>query len=78
MFVVLLNVDGKEYCLAYSPMPTVGWSFGTVIEKEEIIKPVNKAKAIINEITKNITHSIELLFSQHMKHLAFTIFLVLL
>ena len=76
--VVLLNVDGKEYCLAYSPMPTVGWSFGTVIEKEEIIKPVNKAKAIINEITKNITHSIELLFSQHMKHLAFTIFLVLL
>ena len=74
--VVLLNVDGKEYYLAYSPMPSVGWSFGTLIEKKEVIEPVNKAKALINEITKNITQSIEMLFAQHMRHIAITVILV--
>lgn len=75
--VKLINVEGKDYFLAYSPMPSVGWSFGTLIEKNEVIAPVNKAKAIISKITKVMTYSIESLFSQHMKHICFTIILVL-
>ena len=75
--VELLNVDGKEYYLAYSPMPSVGWSFGTLIEKNEVIAPANRAKEIINKITVDITHSIESLFSQHLKHIVITILLVL-
>ena len=31
-------VDGRNYYLAYSPMPTVGWSFGTLTLQDEIIK----------------------------------------
>ena len=76
--VVLLNVDGKDYFLAYSPMPTVGWSFGTLIEKEEVIKPLEEAKFMISNITQDITVSIESLFSQHMKHILITIMLVLI
>lgn len=75
--VELLNVDGKEYYLAYSPMPSVGWSFGTLIEKNEVIEPANRAKAIINKITESITHKIKALFSQHIRHVLITILIVL-
>ena len=36
--VVPVKIDGKNYYLAYSPMPSIGWSFGTLTLQDEIIK----------------------------------------
>ena len=75
--VELLQVDGKEYYLAYSPMSAIGWSFGTLIERDEVIKPVNMSKVIIKELSDNITLSIKSFFLDHVKHILITIALIL-
>ena len=75
--VELLQVDGKEYYLAYSPMPSTGWSFGTLIERDEVIKPVNMAKVIIKDISNNITVSIQSFFSQHLRFIVIVIVVIL-
>lgn len=36
-----VTVDGREYYLAYAPMPTLGWSFGTLLKKEMVIGKVD-------------------------------------
>ena len=74
--VELLKVDGKEYYLAYSPMPSLGWSFGTLIERDEVIKPVNMAKVIIKELSDTVTVSIQSVFYQHIWHILITIALI--
>ena len=76
--VELLNVDGKEYYIAYSPMPSIGWSFGSLIEREEVINPVNMAKVIIKQLSDEITSSIRLVFNQHAKHILITIAIILI
>ncbi len=76
--VELLNVDGKDYYIAYSPMPSVGWSFGTLIERSEVIKPANMAKDIINEIRADITKFIQNLFNQHIRDILITVLITLL
>ena len=76
--VVLLNVDGKDYYLAYSPLPSVGWSFGTLIERKEVIQPANTAKEMINTITKDMMSSIESLFLKHIRYIIITFLLILL
>ena len=40
-----VTVDGKEYYLAYAPIRSVGWSFGTLIAKEETLLPATKAQS---------------------------------
>ena len=76
--VELLKVDGKEYFLAYYPMPSIGWSFGTLIERDEVIQPVNDAKEIIKELSNTITLSIKSFFFQHIQHIFITICVILL
>ena len=39
-----VTVDGKEYYLAYAPIQSMGWSFGTLIEKDETLLPAMAAK----------------------------------
>ncbi|MBP5469182.1 MAG: Cache 3/Cache 2 fusion domain-containing protein, partial [Candidatus Riflebacteria bacterium] len=73
-----VRVDGKEYYLAYEPMPSIGWCFGTLIERDEVIQPVNKAKKIIKDLSDNITTSIQAFFKQHLKHIIITIAIILL
>lgn len=42
--VTQVTVDGKEYYLAYAPMPSVGWSFGTLIDRDVVVQPAREAK----------------------------------
>lgn len=39
-----VTVDGKEYYLAYAPIKSVGWSFGTLIAKDETLLPAREAR----------------------------------
>jgi sigma-B regulation protein RsbU (phosphoserine phosphatase) len=42
--VTLVTVDGKEHFLAYAPIKSVGWSFGTLVDKGETINPAVYAR----------------------------------
>ena len=39
-----VTIDGKEYYLAYAPIKSLGWSFGTLIAKDETLSPAMEAK----------------------------------
>lgn len=40
--VLLIGVDDKEYYLAFAPMQKVGWSFGMLLEKDEVMAPARQ------------------------------------
>ncbi|MBQ7516514.1 MAG: SpoIIE family protein phosphatase [Schwartzia sp.] len=42
--VASVTVDGETYYLAFAPMKTLGWSFGTLIKKETAMEPVREAR----------------------------------
>jgi sigma-B regulation protein RsbU (phosphoserine phosphatase) len=44
-----VTVDGKEYYLAYAPIKSMGWSFGTLIAKDETLSPAMEAKTEVRE-----------------------------
>lgn len=45
----LVKMGDKEYVLAYAPMPTIGWSFGTLSERDKVVAPVRNAKKTVEE-----------------------------
>ena len=67
--VALVAVDGKNYYLAYAPMPSIGWSFGTLIERDEVIQPANSAKFIILNQSKRFADTLQTFYKQHLKHI---------
>ena len=67
--VSLVSVDGKEYYLAYAPMPSIGWSYGTLIEREEVIRPANLAREIILNQSKKFATTLQSFYTQHAKHI---------
>ena len=42
--IVLVTMDGEEYYLAYVPLPSLGYSFGTMLKREEVLAPVALAR----------------------------------
>ena len=42
-------VDGEKYYLAFAPIPSVGWSFGTLLAAEEVQAPMQEAKEVFAE-----------------------------
>ena len=51
--VLLIGVDNEEYYLAFAPMPTVGWSFGMLLEKDEVMA---LARQISNETSDEMNN----------------------
>lgn len=60
--VQLVTVDGVEYYLAYAPMRSLGWSFGTLVEKENIIYPAQYARDRLLVYMKDFSAAMEGLF----------------
>ncbi|MBO6291256.1 MAG: SpoIIE family protein phosphatase [Selenomonas sp.] len=50
--VVKVLVDGEEYYLAFAPMPVIGWSFGALIGREEVLAPAQEVTALVHEEMK--------------------------
>lgn len=42
-------IDGKHYYLAFAPMQSIGWSFGTLIEENEVNGPADETRQSILE-----------------------------
>lgn len=39
----IFKMDGKEYCIAFSPIEETGWSFATLIARDDLMRPAVKA-----------------------------------
>ena len=76
--VALVNVDGKEFYLAYSPMPSIGWSYGTLIQRDEVIQPANVAKSIILKQSKEFAVALQSFYMQHLKHIIISLVVIIL
>ncbi|MBQ7479276.1 MAG: SpoIIE family protein phosphatase [Selenomonadaceae bacterium] len=42
--VSLVTLDDNEYYLAYAPVEYVGWSFGTLIDRDLVVQPAQEAR----------------------------------
>lgn len=47
--VKLVKINGEMYYIAYSPMPSVGWSFATLIREEEIMNSAEQSRTYFTE-----------------------------
>ena len=41
-----IKIDGEEYYLAFAPIESTGWSFGTLLAAEEVQKPIQETNSI--------------------------------
>ena len=76
--VALVTVEGKEYYLAYAQMPSIGWSFGTLIERDEVIKPVEIAKDIVVNNSTDFTESIQFFYRQHTRLILLSLVVIMI
>ncbi len=74
--IALVTVEGKEYYLAYAPMKSIGWSFGTLIERDEVIAPASKAKNIVIKQSESFNTLMNSFYKKHLKLIS--LYLVLL
>ena len=63
--IAIINDNGKEFFLAYAPVKSIGWSFGTLIEKDKVIKPAKKAKEIVINKSINLITNIRYHYKKH-------------
>ncbi len=47
--IAAVDIDNAEYYLAFAPMKSIGWSFGTLINKSEIFLFGDQIKEDVNE-----------------------------
>ena len=71
-----VTIEGKEYYLGYAPVPTPGWYFGTLITKEEILRPAKAAKTIILQESNGFVDNMHLLFWINLAKLALIITII--
>ena len=45
--VEIVSIDFEKYYIAYAPMKSIGWSLGTTIKVEEVLRPSEEAKSQI-------------------------------
>lgn len=63
--IVLVVMDGEEYYLAYAPLPSLGWSFGTMLKRDEVMSPVVAARENISAHTEEYRAQIQYLFLEN-------------
>ena len=52
--VALIDYDGQQFYLAYTPLDIQGWSFGVVMDVSEIVNPAKISQEAIEKITENL------------------------
>ena len=63
--IAIIKDNGKEFFLAYAPIKSIGWSFGTVIEKDIVIKSAEKAKEIVINKSSIFNTNIKSYYEKH-------------
>ena len=62
--IVMVNLDGVDYYLAYAPLPSVGWSFGTLLKVSEVLEPVAVVRESLSVHPEAFNVSIHSVFMQ--------------
>ncbi len=68
--VVPVVLDGKEYYLAYAPMPVFNWSLGSLALKSEVVDGVQAAKDDVLRISKGLIDSVHGFFMGTFREMA--------
>ena len=76
--VVQIDIDGKDYYLAYVPMKSIGWSFGTLIEVNEVIKPANEIKETVLTQSKSFETSLQAYYLKYFNLIIISLFIILI
>ncbi|MCR5175509.1 MAG: SpoIIE family protein phosphatase [Anaerovibrio sp.] len=71
-------VDGTEYYLAYAPMSHIGWSFGTLIGKDEVLAPGDAVATNIRHEMNNFKDVLQDIFASTILKAALLLIPVLL
>lgn len=62
--VMLVTVDDEEYYLAFAPMPSLGWSFGTAVGKAEVIAPAQEATTNLRQQMQSFDETMRAVFTK--------------
>ncbi len=60
--IASINTEGREYYLAYAPIPGTGWSLGTMVNKEAILQDEENIEAYILGIIKDNSTKLQYFF----------------
>ena len=60
--VARITLGGRDYYLAYAPIPDVGWSFGTLIERDVVVQPARDAKSYLLSRAEDFSASLQSFF----------------
>ncbi len=77
MDIALVTMNGEEHYIAFAPMPTIGWSYGMMIRKEEALQGARGARAVLQGQSEEFVDSMSGFFRQHLLQI-FVLLLVVL
>ncbi len=69
--------EGREYYLAYAPIPSLGWSFGTLIEKDLVAAPAQEARSHLLAQAETFGASLQEIFFSNLLRTAAVLLLLL-
>lgn len=61
--VVPVTLNGEAYYLAFAPMPSIGWSFGTLVKTDKVMAPAVEARKNILDYTSEFQATLEGIFA---------------
>ncbi|MBR1439951.1 MAG: cache domain-containing protein, partial [Lachnospiraceae bacterium] len=50
--IVCIPMEGRQYYIAFAPMPTVGWSYLAILPEEEVTAPTDALYSMLQENTE--------------------------
>ena len=71
--VTPVTVDGETYFLAYAPMKSIGWSFGTLIKTDAVMAPAAEARKNVFAAMSGFQSTLEDVFANATRNAAFAL-----
>ena len=76
--VLPVTLDGEAYYLAYAPIPSVGWSFGTMVKASEIVAPAKEAHSKVTAQAEEFAASMDAFFRENLWQMGILLLVILL
>lgn len=73
-----ITLDGREVYIAYAPLPTMGWSFATVMAVEDVISPALETQERILAMTEETAKQQDRAIGGALKNLVFMVIAVII
>ena len=75
--VVPVTLEGEAYYLAYAPIPSVGWSFGTMVKASEIVAPAREAHSSVTAQAEEFAASMDAFFRENLWQMGILLIVIL-